>query len=434
MTSPLLLGGIAVGESAADVDADILAAVVALVGGAGATADTLGELETLLGTKVPKTLFDANTVLAANVDDTPLAVTMGASTILARLAAGNIKAATPAELKTLLAIASGDVSGLGALATLSVVGSAQITDGSVALADQADLAQSTFIGRAAGAGTGVPTALTPAQAAAIIAALTYQPGGTDVAVVDGGTGASTAAAGATNLGLGTGDSPQFTGLNVGHATDTTVTRASAGDIAVEGNAVYRAGGTDVPVADGGTGASTAAAARTNLGVLEVVDESHADVVSGPSSVAENTLASLAIPTTVGVGDVLEFVAFGELVNNSGSTVNNVFRFKIGTTTVLATGNVASATGATVRPWAVTFRVTVVSTTAERVVGIITVPGGAAAAGSFPTATALQLAGHGSAAEDLTVAKNAILTVQGDQNHANTSVTCRASHLIHLRKT
>ena len=67
------------------------------------------------------------------------------------------------------------------------------------------------------------------------------------------------------MGVGTGDSPQFTGVNVGHASDTTVTRASAGNLNVEGNLVYRAGGTDVPVADGGTGASTASAARTNLG-------------------------------------------------------------------------------------------------------------------------------------------------------------------------
>ena len=74
----------------------------------------------------------------------------------------------------------------------------------------------------------------------------------------GGTGASTAAAGATALGVGTGDSPEFTAVNVGHATDTTVARASAGDISVEGNIVYRAGGTDVPVADGGTGLSSIA--------------------------------------------------------------------------------------------------------------------------------------------------------------------------------
>jgi hypothetical protein len=95
----------------------------------------------------------------------------------------------------------------------------------------------------------------------------YTPGGTDVAVADGGTGASTASAAATNLGLGTGDSPQFAGVNVGHASDTTITRTGAGDVAVEGNALYRAGGTDVPVTDGGTGASTASGARTNLGLV-----------------------------------------------------------------------------------------------------------------------------------------------------------------------
>jgi hypothetical protein len=61
----------------------------------------------------------------------------------------------------------------------------------------------------------------------------------------------------TSIGLGTTDSPQFTGLEIGHASDTTLTRASAGNLAVEGNALYRAGGTDVALGDGGTGASLA---------------------------------------------------------------------------------------------------------------------------------------------------------------------------------
>lgn len=82
---------------------------------------------------------------------------MGASTILARLAAGNIVAATPAQLKTLLAIATGDVSGLGSMAT-QAANNVAVTGGSVV-------------------------------------------GITDITVADGGTGASTAAAARTNLGV-----------------------------------------------------------------------------------------------------------------------------------------------------------------------------------------------------------------------------------------
>ncbi|MCP4929225.1 MAG: hypothetical protein GY918_09250, partial [Gammaproteobacteria bacterium] len=67
----------------------------------------------------------------------------------------------------------------------------------------------------------------------------------------------------TSIGVGTGDSPQFTAVNVGAASDTTLARASAGDISVEGNIVYRASGTDVAIADGGTGMSS----FTSNGVL-----------------------------------------------------------------------------------------------------------------------------------------------------------------------
>ena len=61
-----------------------------------------------------------------------------------------------------------------------------------------------------------------------------------------GTGdveALTAVQAADTIGVGTGDSPQFTAVNVGHATDTTITRVSAGVIAVEGTNVSLAGHT-----------------------------------------------------------------------------------------------------------------------------------------------------------------------------------------------
>jgi hypothetical protein len=76
-----------------------------------------------------------------------------------------------------------------------------------------------------------------------------------------------AAKGAQASGLTLDDSANLSGIaalsattiELGHASDTTIARSGAGDISIEGNAIYRAGGTDVTVADGGTGASTAAA-------------------------------------------------------------------------------------------------------------------------------------------------------------------------------
>jgi hypothetical protein len=56
-------------------------------------------------------------------------------------------------------------------------------------------------------------------------------------VTRGGTSATTAAGARTNLGLGTGDSPQFTTIELGAASDTTLSRVSAGVIAVEGVSV-----------------------------------------------------------------------------------------------------------------------------------------------------------------------------------------------------
>ena len=103
---------------------------------------------------------------------------------------------------------------------------------------------------------------------------------TDLAVADGGTGASTAAGAATNLGLGTGDSPQFTAVNVGHATDTTVTRVSAGRIAVEGSNVLMASdtgtsGAKIPYLDGANTFSNVQNIQraTNNALLSLTDNS-----------------------------------------------------------------------------------------------------------------------------------------------------------------
>lgn len=134
-----------------------------------------------------------------------------------------------------------------------------------------------------------------------------------------------------SLGLGTSNSPQFTGIELGHATDTTVTRASAGDLNIEGNIVYRAGGTDVPVTDGGTGASTAADARTNLGLAIGTDVQAYD--AGLADVAGLTPTD----SNIIVGDGANWVA------ESGATARTSLGLGTGDnvtfTNVTATGSV-----------------------------------------------------------------------------------------------
>lgn len=58
-------------------------------------------------------------------------------------------------------------------------------------------------------------------------------------IVGNGTAwvAESGATARTSLGVGTGDSPQFTGVNVGHASDSTITRDGAGQLAIEGRPI-----------------------------------------------------------------------------------------------------------------------------------------------------------------------------------------------------
>ena len=61
----------------------------------------------------------------------------------------------------------------------------------------------------------------------------------------------------TSIGVGTGDSPQFTGIELGHASDTTIARSGSGAITVEGTQVLLAGAQ--------TGVTTILNASTKIG-------------------------------------------------------------------------------------------------------------------------------------------------------------------------
>jgi hypothetical protein len=58
-----------------------------------------------------------------------------------------------------------------------------------------------------------------------------------VSISKGGTGSTTAAGAASALGVGTEDSPQFTGIKLGHASDTTLLRSSPGVVTIQGQTI-----------------------------------------------------------------------------------------------------------------------------------------------------------------------------------------------------
>jgi len=176
---------------------------------------------------------------------------------------------------------------------------------------------------------------------------------TDLAIADGGTGASTAANARTNLGLAIGSDVQaysstLSGLTIvttgademlyttssgvfavspissigraiisGSTASTVRTTLGLGNMSIqEPGSVTISGGTivgitDIAVADGGTGASTASAARTNLGLVIGTDVQAYD--AGLASIAGLATSSGTLLyttdsdayTTIGVDDFMK---------------------------------------------------------------------------------------------------------------------------------
>lgn len=148
-----------------------------------------------------------------------------------------------------------------------------------------------------------------------------------------------------------------------------------------------------------------------------------------SSTADNAVASLTLPSTLGLvaGDVIRFRASGSALNNSGGSVNYTFSFVLGSTVIFTSGAISYATGSQAHKWLMDFDVVLETTTAQRIGGqfvssalTATNTGAITAANCFVT--------DASATENLAADAVFAAKIQMGTSHASASATGRTSSL------
>lgn len=136
-------------------------------------------------------------------------------------------------------------------------------------------------------------------------------------------------------------------------------------------------------------------------------------VSVSNSASEGDLVNLMLPAgIVSAGDMARLTVSGDSLQNTGANVDFTYRFKLGSTTVLATAVVALTATAARRTWRCTVDIVFISTSSERVSGAFTGSGGQtdtwkSGATTFPSIAT----GYGTAVENTASALAVKLTVQ-----------------------
>jgi hypothetical protein len=233
--------------------------------GASSAADARTNLGLVIGTNVQAYDAELSAIAALAVTDSNFIVGNGTTWV----------AESGATARTSL--------GLGSIAT-QASNSVSITGGSITgITDLAVADGGTGASDAAGARTnlGLGTMATQASSSVSITGGSIS-GITDLAIADGGTGASDASGARTNLGLG------------------TMATQAASSVSITGGSI--SGITDLAVADGGTGSSTASGARTNLG-LAIGTDVQAQITGGATTITSSNLTASRALASDGSGKV-----------------------------------------------------------------------------------------------------------------------------------
>lgn len=141
--------------------------------------------------------------------------------------------------------------------------------------------------------------------------------GTAIPIAHGGTGSTTASGAATALGLGTGDSPQFTSIKLGHESDTVITRDTAGVVSISGNEV-RTG--TVPANKGGTGETSYTSGKLLIGNSSGGLTSSTLTPGSGISIINGDLGSITISA-----DASEFIGLTDTPNSYTSYEKNIIQ-------------------------------------------------------------------------------------------------------------
>lgn len=148
----------------------------------------------------------------------------------------------------------------------------------------------------------------------------------------------------------------------------------------------------------------------------VLAQTATTVTAGPSSAAEVTLFTYALPAgLVAAGDVIRVILDGDLLQNTAAAQTITPRFKFGATTVFDGNTPTFTAAATRRKWHAEVEAVIGSTAEQRWKGSFNLS--QATSGAW-TSLERNFSGAGITTEDTTAAKNIVFTTQLSANHGS----------------